>query len=171
MVRAVDLDELAEAAAAGAQLVDRRRALAPAQPEPGCGHPLAQRLAADVDAVQLGELLLRQRRPEVGIPLADQADRMRLQARWQLVIARPAALAGHQPHSSARLERLAKPSDLPRCQTQQNSRLYLRVPVLNHPPNHLETVQLHGAHRDQLPSHPSASRATGGRPKRTFLFG
>jgi hypothetical protein len=55
MVRAVDLDELAEAAAAGAQLVDWRHALAPAQPKPGCGHPLAQRLA-------------------------DQADRMRLQA-------------------------------------------------------------------------------------------
>ena len=46
----------------------RSSRLAPARfPQPGRGHPAAQRFAADVDAVALLKILRRQDRPEAGV--------------------------------------------------------------------------------------------------------
>jgi hypothetical protein len=60
VLAAVDLDQLAEAVAPVAGLVDALDPVAPANPDAVVDHPLAQRLDADRQAMNLGQLLGRQ---------------------------------------------------------------------------------------------------------------
>jgi hypothetical protein len=72
VLRAVDLDQLADALAAIAGLVDPTAALHPIRPDAGVQHPEPQRLAADDDAVDLAQLLGGQCRPEIRVLRADE---------------------------------------------------------------------------------------------------
>jgi hypothetical protein len=72
VLAAVDLDELAEADAPVARLVGLADPLAARRPQAGDDEPLAERLAADPDVVQLEQLLVSELRPEVGAALAEE---------------------------------------------------------------------------------------------------
>src|SRR5437867_9577295 len=101
MVRAVELDELAEARAARPRRIAATRPLRARYPDPSRDHPAAQRFGGAREGVLLGELLLRERRPEVGIPLAHERDRALLRGRGQPAITRAATLAGRQSRGAA----------------------------------------------------------------------
>src|SRR5437870_7343045 len=75
VLRAVDLDELAETRAPRAGWVAAPRPLRPRHPERGRDHPAPQRLHGEREAVVLGELLVRERRAKVGVPLAHERHR------------------------------------------------------------------------------------------------
>src|SRR5256885_12593832 len=79
MVRAVDLDQFANAIPTVARLMHWPQPLSAVLPQPGRHHPLPDRLAAKMDAMQFRKLLARKRRPEVRIALADDANHLRPQ--------------------------------------------------------------------------------------------
>ena len=71
MVRAVDLDQLAEVLTAMTRLLDAS-ALRPGQPDSGLPHPATQRLSRHAHIMALAQLLGRQRRTKVRVVLPDQ---------------------------------------------------------------------------------------------------
>src|SRR5271166_3221235 len=74
MLAAVDLDQFANALAPRPRLVNLLTLLAIA-PQPGFDHPLAQRFTANRDPMILAQLLGRQRRAKIPVPLADRNHR------------------------------------------------------------------------------------------------
>jgi len=90
VLAAVDLDQFAERLAPPAWLM-KRPSLLPRQPQTGFDHPLAQGFGRNLQTVHLGQLLPRQRRPEVRVPFADQSDRMVSKLRRDLPIGPTAA--------------------------------------------------------------------------------
>jgi hypothetical protein len=105
VLRAVDLDQLADALSTIAGLVDPSAALLAIRPKAGLKHPNAKRLPADRDAVKLAELLGRQRRAEISVALADQRQRLRLEAGRGLPVAGLTALLGADSDDAATLFR------------------------------------------------------------------
>jgi hypothetical protein len=89
MLRAADLDKLAKALAAQAGLM-KLAALHTRQPEPVLDHPLAQGLTRHLKPVALGQRLGSERRPEVGVALANQRQRELSRASPDAVVRRPA---------------------------------------------------------------------------------
>jgi len=75
VVAAVDLDELAETGSAVARLVDRSSALAARLPQAGGRHQRAHGLLGQDQVVAFVQLLAGQRRAEVGVAIADHAER------------------------------------------------------------------------------------------------
>ena len=73
MLRAVDLDQVAHTVPAIARLMNRPETLLAVGPEPVRQHPLPDRLAGQVKAVALSQLLGGKCRAEVGVVLADEA--------------------------------------------------------------------------------------------------
>ena len=96
VVAAIDLDELAQAGAAVARLVDRGSALAARLPQAGGRHQRPHGLLGQDQAVALAQLLAGQRRTEVGVALADDPERALCDSRSQLMVARVTALGGDQ---------------------------------------------------------------------------
>lgn len=90
----------------------------------------------------LGELLVRQRRPEVAVARPDQLERTVPDLLRQSPIARLAALGGDQAGGAVRLEGAVQPADLSLGETQQLSRTPLRQPPLGDARHHLQSVQL-----------------------------
>jgi hypothetical protein len=72
--RSVDLDQLAHAVPAIPRLVHRPQPGATILPQTRRDHPLPNRLARQVNAVKLRELLRRQRRAKVRVALPDDAN-------------------------------------------------------------------------------------------------
>jgi hypothetical protein len=70
MLAAIDLHQFANAIAPRPRLVDALALLAIA-PQPGFHHPLAHRFPAKGNAMILTQLLSRQRRAKIPVPLAD----------------------------------------------------------------------------------------------------
>src|SRR5215475_4669290 len=101
MPRAVDLDQLPNAISTMPRLMHSRHPLPPILPQPGRYHPLPDRLTGKINAVQLRELLTRKRRPEVRIPIADDANHFRSQSCRVIPVAWLAASARHQSSSAA----------------------------------------------------------------------
>jgi hypothetical protein len=64
MVRAIDLNQLANMLAAVTRLLETE-ALSPGDPDSGVPHPVAQRLPRDLQIVTFGQLLGGPRRPKV----------------------------------------------------------------------------------------------------------
>jgi len=90
MLAAVDLDQLTERFPAQTGLMEAPTLFA-RKPDPGFGHPAAQRLARNPKTITLGELLGRERRAEVLVLLANQRDRVSANAGGDLVVGRAAA--------------------------------------------------------------------------------
>src|SRR4051794_210873 len=88
MLGAVDLHELADAVPAIARLVHGLEPLLAVAPEAVSQHPLPKRLAPEMEAVSLGQLLASEGRTEVGVVGLDQPQRLRSERR------RIAAVAG-----------------------------------------------------------------------------
>src|SRR5215472_7144961 len=80
MTRAVDLNQFANAIPAMPRLMYGPHPLSTILPQPGCHHPLPDRLTAKVNTVELRKLLTRKRRAEVRIPLANDANHFRSQS-------------------------------------------------------------------------------------------
>jgi|GEM_PF-2565686 len=73
MLAAVNLHELAGAIATVAGLLDALATLRPGLPNAVFDHPLSERLDRHPKAVQLEELLMRQRRTEIHVPGPNEA--------------------------------------------------------------------------------------------------
>jgi hypothetical protein len=121
--------------------------------------------------VELEQLLLRKLGPEVRVALADDLDRLRLQPRRQAPVARLASLTRRQANWAGLLIRDRKATDLSRGEAHQLCSLHLREPPLDDSSDDVDAVEFLAAHPDQLLGHPSGSRATPRRRKRTFLLG
>jgi hypothetical protein len=89
VIGGVDLHQLAQALVTQARLV-KRPALTARQPQPVLNHPGPQRLARYRKPMLLRQLLGRQRRPEVGVALADQGRSQVPHAVADAVVRRPA---------------------------------------------------------------------------------
>ncbi len=109
---AVDLHQPAQAVPARARLEHALPPVLAPQPKPVGNHPLPQRLDAQRRAVQFQQLLSRQRRAKIGMPLPDQADHYLAQRRTVGAIAGPAALARHQALGALALKRTLETKEL-----------------------------------------------------------
>src|SRR5882672_7758500 len=171
LLASVDLHQLAQALAPVPRLVRLAQSLVSRQPEPCERHPLAERFLGYPNVVELEQLLLRKLGPEVRVALADDLDCLRLQLRRQAPVARLASLARRQADWAGLLIRNTEATDLSRAETHQLCGLHLREPPLDHSSDDVDAAEFLGAHPDQLLGHPSGSRATPRRRKRTFLLG
>ena len=87
VVTAIYLYEFAAAGPKIAWLLNFWRTLFTGDPETGFDHEGTDSLIGQVNIVQFCEFLTRQRRPNVGIALADNIERVLCKVIWQLVIA------------------------------------------------------------------------------------
>jgi hypothetical protein len=161
---AVDLDELAETRAARPRRVAPAGALQPRQPEPRGDQPAAQRLDGHDEAMVLGELLVREGRPEVGVALAHEDQRLLADGRGQPAIARATTPAGAQGRRALAPERAVEPPDLALAQPEQRGRPASGEPPFGQPGHDLQSVQF--PHRQP---HRRRHGATVG-PRRTSLL-
>ena len=90
MLRAVDLDELAEPLASKTGLMEAAP-LGSREPQLGLDHPLPKRLPGHLQPVPLGERFGRERGTEVGVALADQDQRVVPPRGVDAVVGRPTA--------------------------------------------------------------------------------
>ncbi|MBS0454263.1 MAG: hypothetical protein JSS14_23435 [Proteobacteria bacterium] len=93
MVAAIDLNELAQARAAVARLVDLGRALLARDPQARGRHQPTQCLHANLEPVQFIQLLSCQRRTKVSVALVHDRQSPICHTNSQLVVAGPAAFA------------------------------------------------------------------------------
>src|SRR5439155_7387221 len=119
MPRAVDLDQFAKAIPTVARLMYRPHPLPAILPQPGRHHPLSDRLAAKMDAVQLRELLARKRRPKVRIALTDDANHFCPQTPRIGSVARFPASARCKGSGAALPKRLRQPKHLTTAESHQ----------------------------------------------------
>jgi hypothetical protein len=75
VLAAVDLHQLANAVAPGAGLMDALSPLLAITPQPGLDHPQPQGLTTERNPMNLAQLLGRQGRTEIPVPLADDRQR------------------------------------------------------------------------------------------------
>ena len=126
MLAAVDLDQFANAVAPRPRLVNLLALLAIA-PQPGFDHPLAQRFTANRDPMILAQLLGRQGRAKIPVPLADDRQNRAPQRLGLAPVARPTAAMRDQagrtfdPIGLQQPKHLAplKPQQLPRRRGRQ----------------------------------------------------
>jgi len=116
-------------------------------PQARVGHPSAERLARDPDAVLLRELLTRESRSEVGVASSDEVQRVLANRLGQLPVAGTTALAGDETAGSVASQRPTQALDLAQAQPQLLCGPPLGQPSLDHATQHLEPIQLHRAHR------------------------
>ncbi|GKO37189.1 hypothetical protein NUBL21974_01860 [Klebsiella quasipneumoniae] len=87
IVTAINLDQFSAAGPKITWLLNFRRTLFTGDPETGFDHEGTDSLIGQMNIVQFCEFLTRQRRPQVGIALADNIERVLCKFIWQLVIA------------------------------------------------------------------------------------
>ena len=96
VVAAVDLDELAATRPTAPGLLDPRLSASPGDPQAVLDHPVPERLDRELQAVQLRQLLVGERRAEALVPGADGGERLPAQLRSQPPIAGSAAMLRRQ---------------------------------------------------------------------------
>jgi hypothetical protein len=96
MLAAVDLHQLADAVAPGTGLMHALAPLLAIAPQPGFDHPQPQRLTTERDPMNLAQLLGRQCRAEIPVPLANHRQHRSPQRRGLVPIARATALLRNQ---------------------------------------------------------------------------
>jgi hypothetical protein len=162
MLATVDLNELAQAVAPVARLVHGLGPGLPLDPEPGRDHPLAQRLVRNRQIVQLGELLGREGRPEIGVALAHDRQRRRADLVRQSAVARPATPPRRQPRSTVGPEASKQAENLARAQAQQRCRLGNRQAAILDLRQRLDPGQLRPAHHHHRHAEPPSRPRNGG---------
>ena len=118
VVRAVNLDQFSDPAAAVARLMHRRQTPASVKPQTVLDHPLAQGLARHAAFVELRKLLASQRRPEIAIAFPDNRNRQFTSPSRQPVVARLAAPRRHQSNRATIAQTSQKPKHLPPLEPQ-----------------------------------------------------
>jgi hypothetical protein len=160
VVTAVDLDQLAEARASRARLVDLRRTLPARHPQAGIHHQPAHRFLRQPHTVALVQFLARQRRPEIGIAIPDDRDGPIGRHGIQPIIARLRAPARHQTGRSVCAQPFNQTANLTGRQPKPFCRAPRPEPAVRDVLNDLEAVQLSHRHRDPFRcSHQSLRRA------------
>jgi hypothetical protein len=117
VLTAIDLDQLAEAIAPMTGLMDALDPVTSADPDAVVDRPLAQRLDADRQAVDLGQLLGRQRRPEILLAFAHDGQACLAEGCAISAVAGLATALGDQGVRAAGAEGVEQPIDLPALQT------------------------------------------------------
>ena len=115
----VDLHQFAQTIASRPRLVDALQPVFPPNPKPGADHPLPQRLDAEIQAVNLGQLLGRQGRTKIGIALAHDGQHGLAEHRTKSTVAGPATLARNQTLCTVSSERIEQPVNLPSSNPDQ----------------------------------------------------
>jgi hypothetical protein len=115
--------------------------------------------------VLFGELLMRERRAEVSIALADQLERSASGRRGQPARTRLATLGRRQSRRAVGLERTVEPAHVPLGQPQELTSMSLGQSSLGESRHQLHPVQFLHTHR-HMPRH--AARVA---QNRTFLNG
>jgi hypothetical protein len=141
MLAAVDLHQLPETRASRPRLVDLRRALAARHPQAGVRHQVPHGLLCEPDTMTFPQLLARQRRPEIGIALADDRERAQCQTFVKLPVTGITSLARRQSGRARLSVARHQPLDLTYRQAET-----LRGPArleshLDDRLNHLQSVQ------------------------------
>jgi hypothetical protein len=112
VIAPVDLDQLAAAGAALPRLIAPTRAVHARHPDVRRDHPRPQRLDRQRERVLLGQLLMRERRPKVGIVLTDERDGAVPRDRCDPPRARTSAPARRERGSARANERPIEPLHL-----------------------------------------------------------
>lgn len=109
-VRAIDLDQLADAVAPAPWLMQPALALTARRPNPSLRHPFAQHLLADREPFD--QLLARKRRSKVDVVFPDQLQHEVANAIDNVIVGAPATRLVPESRSAMRLQRLQQPPDL-----------------------------------------------------------
>ena len=150
MVAAVDLDQLAQAVAAAARLVDLGRTLQARHPVARPGHEPAHRLLGQDQPLAFRQLLACQGGAEVGVAAADQPQGPLGHPRRKLVVAGLAATARRQPGRAFVAVAPHQPPQLAARDPEPLGRqARLQVAVHNRL-DRLQPVEFAHAHRDAL---------------------
>src|SRR5260370_21410883 len=106
MLGAVDLHQLTQTITPRSRLMDALQPVLSANPKAGLHHPVPQRLDADIQAVNLGQLLGRQARTKIGIALAHDSQDRRAEHCTQSPVAADQSADRHytRPLRSCRLD-------------------------------------------------------------------
>src|SRR5215213_6940093 len=131
-------------------------------------HPAPDGLAPEPQLVELGQLLGRQRRPEVGVTFADPGQRRLADLIPIAAVARPATPPRDQALSTPHPVGLQEPEHLPLANADQPCRLRSRNPALVQIDERLQTPEFLLTHRDQRHRRP-ASLALGRARRLTSL--
>src|SRR5436309_4644307 len=153
VLAAIELDELAEAGPALPRRIAPAGALGPRDPQAGGTHPAAQRLDGQDEGVLLGELLMGERGPEVGVALADEGQGALLGGGREPAGARTPAPARHEPRGAVLDERAIEASHLALADLEQPRRAPACQPPLGDPRQDLQAIQFLHAQREGS-SHP-----------------
>jgi hypothetical protein len=121
VLAAVELHELAEAGAAFLRWIAAAGRLEARDPEAGADHPAAEGFDGAGESVLLGELLLRDGGPEVGVALAQQLDRLLAERGRQSPAAGSTAALGDEGGGPVMRERSVEPTDLSLAQREKDS--------------------------------------------------
>ena len=119
MLGTVDLYQLSQTIASQPRLVDALQPVFPPNPKTGADHPLPQRLDAEIQAMNLGQLLGRQGRTKIGVTLTHDGQHGLAKHRTKSPVAGPATLSRNHTFRTARSERVEQPVDLPSSNTDQ----------------------------------------------------
>jgi hypothetical protein len=154
MLAAVDLHQLANAIAPRPRLVDASALLAIA-PQPVSDHPLAQRFPAKGNSMIVAQLLGRQGRAKIPVPLADDRQNRTPQRLGLAPVTAATAAFRDQAGRAFDPIGLQQPKHLPPLQPEQLSRGRGRQPPPIQILQHLEPPQLPIAHQpNRHPKHP-----------------
>src|ERR1700692_4659973 len=111
-------------------------------------HPLPNRLARKVNAVQLRELLRRQGRAKVRVTFPDNADGCSAQSRRVAAVARPTALPGNQGPGASLSVGLGQSKHLAPAKAHQRRGFRYFEPARSQILQHAHPVDLRPAHRN-----------------------
>jgi hypothetical protein len=147
MLAAVDLHQLAKAFAPATGLMDALSPLLAIKPQPRFDHPKPQRLTAERDPVNLAQLLGRQCRAEIPVPLANHRQRRSPQRCGLAPVAGATASLRDQACRTRGPVCLQQPEHLTAFEPQQLRHRLGRQLSLIQITQHLEPRQLPVAHQ------------------------
>ena len=119
MLETVDLYVLTQTITPCPRLVDALQPIFPPNPKTGADHPLPQRLDAEIQAMNLRQLLGRQGRTKIGVTLTHDGQHALAKHRTKSPVAGPATLSRNQTFRTVCSERAEQPVDLPSSNTNQ----------------------------------------------------
>jgi hypothetical protein len=115
-------------------------------PDAGFDEPFAKRLERNRHAVQVSELLARERRTEVQVALAHELNDVRLVGVRHRAIASLAAARRRQSRSSTGFVSVSQSLHLSNREPERFSRLALRGAPVRHSLNPMKSIEFLGTH-------------------------